>query len=89
MNIIIAVSKIFELIFLLLFISILLTWFPNINWYNEPFKSLRNFSEIFFAPFRRIIPPIGMIDISPIVALFCLGILRRAVIGLLSYFLVS
>ncbi len=77
------VAKIFDLCFLVLFISIVLTWIPNINWYNEPFRSLRAFSEIFFAPFRRIVPPIGMIDISPIIAFFCLSIARNIIIRLL------
>lgn len=79
-NITIAVAKIFDLIFLLLFISIILTWVPNLNWYKEPFKTLRAFSEIFFAPFRKIIPPIGMLDISPIVAFFVLSIARNIIV---------
>ena len=79
-----AVARIFDLIFLLLTISILLTWVPNINWYNEPFKSLRSFSELFLAPFRKFIPPLGMIDISPIIALFCLGIIRNIILSLMA-----
>ena len=83
MGIAIAVARIFDLIFLILFITILLTWIPSINWYNEPFKSMRAFSEIFFAPFRKIIPPIGMIDISPIVAFILLSVLRNFIVRLL------
>ncbi len=83
MGISIAVAKIFELIILVLFITILLSWFPNIKWYNEPFKSLKAFSEIFLAPFRKIIPPIGMIDISPMIAFICLMILRNIIVGFL------
>lgn len=84
MGLTIAIARIFDLIFLLLFITILLTWFPNINWQNEPFRALRSFSEIFLAPFRRLIPPIGMIDISPIVAFFCLSLLRKILIGIFA-----
>ena len=84
MGLAVAVSRIFDLIFLVLFISIVFTWIPNINWYNEPFKSMRAFSEIFFAPFRRLIPPIGMIDISPIIAFFVLSIIRNVVVNLLA-----
>ena len=83
MGLAVAVSKIFDLIFLILVITILLSWFPRINWYNEPFKSMRAFSEIFLGPFRRLIPPIGMVDISPIIAFFALEILRRILVGLL------
>ena len=84
MGLTIAVARIFDLIFLVLFVTILLSWFPKINWYNEPFRSMRAFSEIFLAPFRKLIPPIGMIDISPIVAFFCLSLLRSIILGMLS-----
>ncbi len=84
MGLTIAVARIFDLIFLVLFVTILLSWFPKINWYNEPFRSMRAFSEIFLAPFRKLIPPIGMIDISPIVAFFCLSLLRSVILGMLS-----
>lgn len=86
MGISVAAARIFDLIFLLLFITILLSWIPSINWFNEPFRSLRAFSEIFLGPFRKLIPPIGMIDISPIVAFFCLSILRQLTLSLLSGF---
>ena len=82
MGIEISVARIFDLIFLVLFVTILLSWFPKINWYNEPFRSMKAFSEIFLSPFRKLIPPIGMIDISPIVAFFCLSILRNILVGL-------
>lgn len=83
MSIALGVARVFDLINLLLIASILLTWFPNIRWHNEPFRSLRIFSEFFLAPFRKIIPPIGMIDISPIAALFCLVLLRHVIVYLL------
>ena len=83
MNISNAAANIFDLITLLLIIYVLLSWFPKINWYNEPFRTLRIFSEIFFSPLRKIIPPIGMIDISPIIVFILLGITRNIVINLL------
>ena len=83
MGIAIAVARIFDLIFLVLFITILLTWIPNIKWYNQPFRAMHEFSEIFLAPFRKIIPPIGMIDISPIVAFFVLSIIRKVIVTFL------
>ena len=84
MGIIVAVDRIFDLIFLLLFITILLTWFPQVKWHNEPFRSLKAFSEIFLAPFRKLIPPLGMIDISPIIAFLCLSVLRSVIMGVLE-----
>ena len=84
MGIIVAVDRIFDLIFLVLFITILLTWFPQVKWHNEPFRSLKAFSEIFLAPFRKLIPPLGMIDISPIIAFLCLSVLRSVIMSVLE-----
>ncbi len=77
------VYQLFNLIMFLMLVKVLLSWFPNINWYNEPFCSLRKFTDIFFEPFRKVIPPIGMIDISPILAFFVLGIVQQLLFALL------
>jgi YggT family protein len=54
-----------------------------ISWGASPHNRLLHFliraTEPLLAPFRRIIPPLGMIDISPIVVLFLLDLLQRAV----------
>ena len=84
MSLALIVAKIFDLIFLVLIVSVLLTWIPNIKWQNEPFSSLKAFSEIFFALFRKIIPPIGMVDISPIFAFIALQIVASLLVRLLA-----
>ena len=76
-----AIARIFELIFFLLILQVLLSWVPNIKWYNQPFATLKSFSEIFFGPFRKFIPPVGMLDLSPIVAFICLQILANLIVG--------
>ena len=81
-----AIARIFDLIFLLLLIYCLLTWIPSIKWYSQPFDALKSFAEIFFAPFRKLIPPVGMLDISAIVTFICLQILRTMILTLLSVF---
>ena len=73
----------FQIVFILLMIYVVLTWIPRINWYNEPFRTLKAFCDLFFEPFRRLIPPIGMIDISPIVAFFVLSLIRNIIVSLL------
>lgn len=60
----------------ILFIRVLLTWFKNINWYKEPFQTLRVFTDPFLSMFSRVIPPVGGIDLSPMIGFFllnCLG----------------
>ncbi|WP_088241750.1 YggT family protein [Calothrix rhizosoleniae] len=60
----------------LLFIRILLTWFPNINWYNPPFSVLSQITDPYLNIFRSIIPPLGGMDFSPILAIIALQILQ-------------
>ena len=76
MGVSVAVYRLFDLIMLLMLVKIFLTWIPNINWYAQPFRFLNEFTEIFFAVFRRIIPPVGMLDLSPIVAFIAVRILQ-------------
>ncbi|MDZ4834511.1 MAG: YggT family protein [Candidatus Melainabacteria bacterium] len=74
------VVSVLNLFNFLMIIWCLLSWFPNINWYDQPFKTLDKIVRPVIAPFRKIIPPIGNIDISPIVALLCLQGLSKLII---------
>ncbi|QLE57631.1 YggT family protein [Nostoc sp. TCL26-01] len=56
----------------LLIIRVLLTWFPNINWYNQPFSALSQITDPYLNLFRSIIPPLGGMDFSPILAFLVL-----------------
>ncbi|WP_141431267.1 YggT family protein [Bacillus sp. 03113] len=65
-----------------LIIYILLSWFPNAK-DSAIGRFLARICEPYLEPFRRVIPPIGMIDISPIVAIF---VLKFASTGLRQLF---
>lgn len=56
----------------LIFIRILLSWFPTIDWISPPFSWLRQLTDPYLNLFRSIIPPLGGIDLSPILATFLL-----------------
>ena len=81
-----AVNDIFELVKLLLIVRIALSWFPNLDWWKQPFKFLYEVTEPILRIFRNLIPPIGGIDFSPIVAFLALQILQGVIVGLLSAF---
>ncbi|CAA9547375.1 MAG: Cell division integral membrane protein, YggT and half-length relatives [uncultured Thermoleophilia bacterium] len=55
--------------------------------YNVWVGRIRQFLDQTVSPylnvFRRFIPPIGMFDLSPIVAIFVLQIVSRIVVGVL------
>ena len=51
-----------------LIIYILMSWFPNAR-SSTIGQFFARICEPYLEPFRRIIPPLGMIDISPLVAI--------------------
>jgi YggT family protein len=71
----------FTVYFVVLVARIILSWFPV-----RPGTALSSISSIVYeltepvlAPVRRVIPAIGMFDISPIVVFIALQILQAAV----------
>ncbi len=56
----------------LLIIRILLTWFPNIDFYSQPFAALSQITDPYLNLFRSVIPPLGGIDLSPMLAILVL-----------------
>ena len=78
-----AIYLFFTIIIWIMIVRILLTWFPNINWYNQPFKAMKEITDPILEPFRRIIPPISGIDFSPIVAFIALEVLREVIVRIL------
>ncbi|WP_404409038.1 YggT family protein [Jeotgalibacillus malaysiensis] len=69
-----------------LIIYILLSWFPNAR--ESSFgQILAKICEPYLEPFRKIIPPLGMIDISPLVAIIALNLARSGLQQL--YFMIT
>ncbi|MGD1905077.1 MAG: YggT family protein [Leptolyngbyaceae cyanobacterium] len=65
--------------FVLLIIRILLSWFPNVDWYNPPFSVISQLTDPYLNLFRSIIPPLGGLDLSPILAFLLLQIVAQGV----------
>jgi YggT family protein len=63
----------------LLFIRVLLTWFPTINWYNQPFSALSQITDPYLNVFRSFIPPLGGIDLSPMLAIILLQVVGQVI----------
>ena len=64
---------------LMIFARIIMSW--GVSPHNRLLHFLIRLTEPLLGPFRRVIPPLGMIDISPIIVLFLLDLLQRAVIA--------
>jgi YggT family protein len=58
----------------LLILRVLLTWFPTIEWYNQPFAALTQITDPYLNLFRSVIPPLGGMDLSPMLAILLLQV---------------
>lgn len=75
-------GMIFKMVYFVLIIRIMLSW-VNPDPYNQIVRTIYRVTEPILAPFRRIIPPIGMVDISPVVVFLLLSFIERFVVGIL------
>jgi YggT family protein len=82
------VSWVFFIYQFLIFVRVLLSWVntdpyrPTID--HPLIRVLYQTTEPVLAPLRRVIPPVGgAVDISPVVVLIVLEILRRFLVGIL------
>ncbi|MBA2524808.1 MAG: YggT family protein [Pyrinomonadaceae bacterium] len=66
---------------LLIMARIILAW--GMSYANRLMRFLVRVTEPILGPFRRVIPPLGMFDISPIIVLLILQLFQRAIAGTL------
>lgn len=78
------INNIFNLYLYLIILRIFLTWVPSIQWGSQPWKTIREVTDIYLDLFRKIIPPFHGLDFSPIIALFALQIVQKFVVYILA-----
>lgn len=72
----------FLVVMTLLFIfRIVFTWYPQVNLSKLPFSLVAWPTEPFLAPTRKIVPPIGGVDITPILWVGIFSLLREVLLG--------
>lgn len=72
-----------EIYSIALFVYIFMSWIPGAR-ESAIGRFLTSICEPFLEPFRKIIPPIAMIDLSPIVAIIVLNLARSGLPALFS-----
>lgn len=74
-------SMIFKVVYFLLVIRIVISWF-QVNPFSEPVNLLYRITEPILLPLRRLPLQVGMIDLSPVVAFVLLSFLDHFVVGI-------
>jgi YggT family protein len=73
---------------LVIFLYILTSWLrlPYSPWLNRIQRFLYDVSEPYLRLFRRLLPSMGPLDLSPIVAIIVLWLIERVLITVLNRF---
>ncbi len=77
----IAISLILVVMTFLFIFRIVLTWYPQVESQKLPFSLVILPTEPFLAPSRKLIPPIGGVDITPIVWVGIISLIREVLVG--------
>lgn len=74
-----AVGSFIKLYLLLLFLRVLLSWFPAFGWDKQPWLALRQVTDPYLNLFRGLVPPLlGTIDFTPLFGFLILQFLAGA-----------
>jgi YggT family protein len=79
------IQVLFQVLIFAILIRALMSWFPIAQ--DSPIiRILDDVTEPILAPMRKVVPRLGMMDITPIVAMIALQILESMLLQGLSHF---
>jgi YggT family protein len=66
---------------LLFILRIVMSWYPDLDLQRLPFNVIYRVTEPFLSPSRKLIPPLGGVDITPILWVGIFSLLRELLLG--------
>jgi YggT family protein len=78
------ISLVVRIEIILIFARVLLSWFPGIPPWHPLVRALAAVTDPILLPFRRMLPTIGGLDFSPIVAIIALQLVGGFVVDLIE-----
>ena len=66
---------------LVLLVRVLLSWFPNLDWSNPLLSTVSSITDPSLNAFRGLIPPLGGLDLSAILAFLALQLVQSLLQG--------
>ena len=81
LNIITIINIVAQLLVLLVFISVILSYFMDP--YHPIRRGVDNIVEPMLSPIRRVIPSVGMLDFSPLVLILLIQLVKSLLVSLL------
>ena len=77
------VSDVAQVLALLIIVRAVLTWIPSVDHGHPAIRTIVRITDPVLLPIRRVIPPLGGIDVTPIAALLLIEIARNLLVRIL------
>ncbi len=77
-----SLARFLQIYIVLVLIRVALTWFRSIDWMNQIESFLSPITDPYLNIFRSFIPPLGGLDLSPILAIIVLQVLAGLFVSL-------
>jgi YggT family protein len=74
------VNAVFSILMVAILIRVVASWF-GLSPYSKPMRVVHWLTDWLIEPLRRVVPPIGMFDVTPLVAYFILYLVRWLILG--------
>jgi YggT family protein len=79
------VNLIFQILNLLILVRIILSWVPGLGHGHPAVRLVHQITSPILDPIRRVMPPVGGLDLSPIVAILVLSLARSVLLNVLQH----
>ena len=84
MDVVALIKLLFQAFYVLLIIRVLLSWVPGVAQDHPAVNFVFRATSPLLTPIRRVMPPVGGLDLSPLVAILLLTLVQSLVINLLE-----
>lgn len=78
------ISDVAQVLALLIIVRALLTWIPSVDYGHPVVRAIVRVTDPVLLPIRRLVPPLGGIDVTPIAALLLIQVARYLLINIVT-----
>ena len=76
-TVLLVLAQTLQIYSLVLIVRVLLSWFPNLVWGNPVLSAVSSITDPYLNAFRGLIPPLGGLDLSAILAFIALSLMQQ------------
>ena len=77
------VSDVAQVLALLIIVRVVLSWIPSVDYGHPVIRAIIRVTDPVLLPIRRLVPPLGGLDVTPIAALLLIQVVRYLLINIL------